>query len=731
MRKHRAFTRTAILACAVVGLCTTAATPSLADTTPAYSHDSTIGLTNTDWMSSLADSMRLSQLSVPGTHDSGASVFGGDSTETQSMSLETQLNSGIRAWDIRLSTLTGLAAEPLTIWHGPAPQLQTFKNYVLGTADRFLAAHPTETILMRVKDEGSGGTPNFAAKVQADLAEYPRVYSDTKDNPFLGDIRGKIVVLQNFDSENRAGIPWSSLNIQDNWKLKTNWDLADKWHAVEAQLRAADAGPGSTTYVNFLSGATGSFPYFVASGHSSPQTGAPRLATGWTRGVIDTCKHSAACIPEYPGLNCFLGTCTVFFEGTNILTMKKMDAQQGAHHRYGIVYADFPGAGLIQAVINANAGAPALDWPPQEVGDVNGDGRADIVGFGEAAVHVSLGQADSTFTAPKVAVKNFGPANGWQINRHPRELGDVNGDGRADIVGFGEAGVYVSLGQADGTFTDPRLVVSNFRPGDGWQAKTTPRELADINGDDRADIVGFGGAGVWLSLGQADGTFTEPKLVINNFGHDAGGWRVETNPRELADINGDDRADIVGFGNAGVIVSLGQADGTFTDPRLVVSNFRPGDGWQAKTTPRELADINGDDRADIVGFGGAGVWLSLGQADGTFTEPKLVINNFAQDAGGWRVETNPRELADINGDDRADIVGFGNAGVIVSLGQTDGTFTEPKLVINNFAQDAGGWRVETNPRELADINGDDRADIVGFGNAGVIVSLGQTDGTFT
>ncbi|EFC79957.1 VCBS repeat-containing protein, partial [Parafrankia sp. EUN1f] len=95
-------------------------------------------------------------------------------------------------------------------------------------------------------------------------------------------------------------------------------------------------------------------------------------------------------------------------------------------------------------------------------------------------------------------------------------------------------------------------------------------------------------------------------------------------------------------------------------------------------------DINGDDRADIVGFGNAGVIVSLGQTDGTFTEPKLVINNFAQDAGGWRVETNPRELADINGDDRADIVGFGNAGVIVSLGQTDGTFTEPKLVINKF-----------------------------------------------
>ena len=68
----------------------------------------------------------------------------------------------------------------------------------------------------------------------------------------------------------------------------------------------------------------------------------------------------------------------------------------------------------------------------------------------------------------------------------------------------------------------------------------------------RADIVGFGNAGVWVPRAQADGIFTAPQLVVANFGYDAGGWRVEQRPRSLADTTGDGRADVVGFGNAGV-----------------------------------------------------------------------------------------------------------------------------------------------------------------------------------
>ncbi len=222
------------------------------------------------------------------------------------------------------------------------------------------------------------------------------------------------------------------------------------------------------------------------------------------------------------------------------------------------------------------------------------------------------------------------------------------------------------------------------------------------------------------ALNNGDGTFATSEMVVPNFGYNAGTWRVDKHPRFLADLTGNGRADIVGFGNAGVWVALNNGDGTFEAPQMVVPNFGyNAGGWRVEKHPRFLADLTGNGRADIVGFGNAGVWVSLNNGDGTFQAPQMVVPNFGHDAGSWRVEKHPRFLADLTGNGRADIVGFGNAGVWVSLNNGDGTFQAPQMFVANFGYDAGGWLVERHPRFVADLNGDGRADIVGFGNAGV------------
>jgi hypothetical protein len=214
-----------------------------------------------------------------------------------------------------------------------------------------------------------------------------------------------------------------------------------------------------------------------------------------------------------------------------------------------------------------------------------------------------------------------------------------------------------------------------------------------------------------------------PQLLIRNYGYTAGGWRVDRHPRFLADTTADGRADIVGFGDAGVYVSRAQSDGRFETPQLRVANcgYDAG-GWRVERHPRFLADTSADGRADIVGFGDAGVYVSRAQADGSFDGPSLVVANFGYDAGGWRIDRHPRFLADTTGDGRLDIVGCGNAGVYVSRALADGTYEAPQLAIANFGYDAGGWRVDQHPRFLADTNGGGRADVVGFGDAGVYVS---------
>ena len=105
-------------------------------------------------------------------------------------------------------------------------------------------------------------------------------------------------------------------------------------------------------------------------------------------------------------------------------------------------------------------------------------------------------------------------------------LGDINNDGKADIVGFGEKGVLTALAMGDGSFAPEQFAFANFGWNQGWDPAKHVRLLADINNDNRADIVAFGDAGVWTALAKGDGKFEPEKFVRANFGYDQA-WRNE------------------------------------------------------------------------------------------------------------------------------------------------------------------------------------------------------------
>ncbi len=98
--------------------------------------------------------------------------------------------------------------------------------------------------------------------------------------------------------------------------------------------------------------------------------------------------------------------------------------------------------------------------------------------------------------------------------------------------------------------------------------------------------------------------------------------------------------------------------------------------------------------------------------------------NYGVKAGGWtNFDAYPRCMGDVNGDGKADVVGFGNKGVYVSL-STGSAFGPATQWISNYGVLAGKWTAyDAYPRGVADVNGDGKADVVGFGNKGVYVSL--------
>jgi hypothetical protein len=272
---------------------------------------------------------------------------------------------------------------------------------------------------------------------------------------------------------------------------------------------------------------------------------------------------------------------------------------------------------------------------PRVSGDVNGDGKDDIIGFGGSQVFVSFSNGNgfgaSIASTPSSTNSYTTNVGGWTDNNtYPRMSGDVNGDGKDDIIGFGSSKVFVSLSNGDGTFGVPIGSTPSSTNGfttnvGGWTNNTTyPRLLGDVNGDGKDDIVGFSSSQVYVSLSKGDGTFNAPigstPSSTNGFTTNVGGWTDNNNnPRVLADVNGDNKDDIVGFGATNVFVSLSKGDGTFNAPTAYSLGLtKNSGGWTDNNNyPRVVGDVNKDGKDDLIGFGLSDVFVSLSGSSAT------------------------------------------------------------------------------------------------------------------
>ena len=132
-------------------------------------------------------------------------------------------------------------------------------------------------------------------------------------------------------------------------------------------------------------------------------------------------------------------------------------------------------------------------------------------------------------------------------------MADCNGDGQADVVGFGTDGVYVALAKT-GTigFYLKTQWSSEFDHAAGWVSQNeTPRLMADVNDDGMADVVGFAPEDVYVALSTGSG-FVSKQPWRDYWGKSSAGWTDQNyTPRMMGDPNGDGKQDVVGFANYG------------------------------------------------------------------------------------------------------------------------------------------------------------------------------------
>jgi 1-phosphatidylinositol phosphodiesterase len=211
-----------------------------------------------DWMSRVENKL-LTQLTIPGTHDSACRVSLA-AAKTQTYSIKDQLEAGIRFLDIRCRHVENIFA----IHHG-AMYCGLMFGDVIQICRNFLKANPKEVIIMRVKEEYN--PENCTRKFVDTFTNYWNKNKDvmtmTRYIPMLDDVRGKVYIIPNFVYWD--GYDWARSEIQDEVDVPTVFDIEKKCKKVEDFLEKTKNGNIYNFYINFCSGfGYGCWPYTVA-----------------------------------------------------------------------------------------------------------------------------------------------------------------------------------------------------------------------------------------------------------------------------------------------------------------------------------------------------------------------------------------------------------------------------------------------------------------------------------
>jgi hypothetical protein len=343
------------------------------------------------------------------------------------------------------------------------------------------------------------------------------------------------------------------------------------------------------------------------------------------------------------------------------------------------------------------------------VSDFNGDGQPDIVVVDSTTANVSILLNAGISPLPTA---NFAQlAIFWPMGdlAGPVLTGDFNGDGKLDLAvptsnapdpqGNRISYVAILLGKGHGLFEDPvRYPVPN---------SPTSVAAGDFNGDGRTDLAVAADGGLSILLGKGDGRFQEAQT--------AGG----SASRVIAgDLNGDGKTDLLTIESGlGFFVRLAKGDGTFQE----ATSYSAGVG--ASVSGLALGDFNHDGKLDIAVSGDsgddtsqAGVWIFLGNGDGTFQTA------VPYDVGG---STDMVVTGDWNGDGQLDLAvsasgGYVNGHVKILMGNGDGT----------FQKGASYGPIGIGSMAAGDLNGDGKVDLAIVGHQGLAVLLSNGNGTF-
>jgi hypothetical protein len=322
------------------------------------------------------------------------------------------------------------------------------------------------------------------------------------------------------------------------------------------------------------------------------------------------------------------------------------------------------------------------------MGDVDGDGLADVCARGAAGVlcwpSTGTGFGDP-ITGPELTDElGFTDVALYSTIR----LADVTGDGKDDVCA--RSATDYRCWPSTGTGFAAPFAIADISDDAGWNAASKFGTIVtgDVDGDGVADVCGRAPEGMrcWASSGSDFGA-----AIAGPEWSDALGWSAlkHWSTIRLADVDGDGRGDLCARSSTGFACHLSTGDGF--GPAITGPALSDEAGWsdQANYLTFRMADVDGDGRADLCARADDGVhcWRSTG---GGFDEG-FAWTGLA-DAGNWFSHKYFRtmRLADIDGDAKADLCARAAKGFLCWASSGDGFGAE---IAGPVWSDEKGWGV--------------------------------------
>ena len=341
--------------------------------------------------------------------------------------------------------------------------------------------------------------------------------------------------------------------------------------------------------------------------------------------------------------------------------------------------------------------------------DLNGDGKADLLATSGTGgyLFVLIGNGDGTFRAPAR----------YPVGANPLQLtsGDFNGDGKVDIAVLDSSGsANVLIGVGDGTLEN----YGEFQAG-GENVVIGFFASGDLNSDGKTDLIVARYNSVRLMLGYGDGTF-QPGIEF-------AAMPASSQPLSLGDLNGDGRPDLIvnAYITQQNINSFALMMAVYPSSSVLAAAPNPAPLSQEVTLTANVTPSNAGgsftfvDGSSVLGYanitGGQAVlktkWLSAGQHSlkavysgdplryVSSTSPAVSFTVASFLSGGFGTATTvdvgrgPQAIvaADFNGDGKQDFatVNALSNTISVLIGNGDGTF---RTRVSYNVGEAPRWR---------------------------------------